>query len=121
MRSMQLLKLENLKESCIGHILDPVAATKEGRIMKLIYVDECGPLKGWDSENSNQPCLSIGAISVDASIYTTAIEELKIKIDSLEIEHIETDKLGNGYEIKAKNILTSSGFWKTHPDQQKKC
>lgn len=87
--------------------------------MKLIYVDECGPLKGWDSEKINQPCLSIGAISVDANIYTTAIEELKIKIDSLGIEHIETNKLGNGYEIKAKNILTSSGFWKTHPDQQK--
>lgn len=87
-------------------------------IMKIIYVDECGPLKGWDSEKSNQPCLSIGAISVDANIYTSAIEELKTKIDSLSIAHIDTDKLGKGYEIKAKDILASSGFWKNHPNQR---
>lgn len=85
--------------------------------MKLIFIDESGYSRNWKADIEDQPFHILSAVAIDADRYHTASEELRTSVEAiedLELEH----PLGQGFEIKAKEISRGKGWWKSHKDQR---
>lgn len=85
--------------------------------MKLIFLDESGFSKNWINDRVAQPFHVLAALAVDADNYIKACDRLRQEfngIDELKLEH----PLGQGFEIKAKDVSSGKGWWKTHKAQR---
>jgi hypothetical protein len=84
--------------------------------MRLIYFDESGYTGNWEKGISKQPWYVLSAILIPADNIGKAYSNIQYEVDQLKIPG-QHKPIGQGYEIKARDIVKGSGFWK---DQQKK-
>ncbi len=85
--------------------------------MKLIFLDESGYSKNWIEDRGPQPFHVLAGLAIDADNYIMACERLRQEfngIEGLELKH----PLGQGLEIKAKDISAGKGWWSTHTEQR---
>jgi hypothetical protein len=83
--------------------------------MRFVFLDESGFAKTGKGINE-QPFYVLAAFTVNAHTYINACENLRIQVSEI----IPSDKpLGQGYEIKAKDIYNGKGAWSDNEKRAK--
>jgi hypothetical protein len=83
--------------------------------MKLIFVDESGYTPDWRSDMAQQPHYVVSAVCVPAEKYRKMCDEMRAIVSGLGIPFAKMP-LGQGFEIKAREIVRGGGWWKDHED-----
>jgi hypothetical protein len=89
--------------------------------VKIIFLDESGYTWGnWASEKNltEQPFHVLAAVSFPADNIPDLYDHIRSKIDAINVEGMRGKKLGNGIEIKARDIARGSGYWSHHEQQR---
>lgn len=84
----------------------------------LIFVDECGYSPDWQSKKNieEQPVYILSGVAVSSEKIHTLYQNIRQAISSLNLPDIKGALLGNGEEIKAKDVDRGEGFWEQNPD-----
>jgi len=86
--------------------------------MYLIFVDECGYVKNWDSDNNirEQPFYILSAVTIPTTKIHIVYTQTRQSIKELRLSHTDADRLGRGEEIKASSVDRGEDFWKRNPE-----
>ncbi|MBT9260253.1 MAG: DUF3800 domain-containing protein [Clostridiales bacterium] len=86
--------------------------------MYLIFVDESGYVKNWDSDTSihEQPFYILSAVAIPTTQIDSVYTRIRQRIKELHLPHTSADQLGHGEEIKAKSIDKGEGHWGKDPE-----
>ena len=82
--------------------------------MRFFHLDESGYAEGdWRSEVNlaEQPFHIFSAVSFPVEVIPTLYEEIRAGISGLKIDGVVGESIGNGVEIKARDIAKGSGYW----------
>lgn len=85
--------------------------------MKLVFLDESGFEKSWKESVTDQPFHVLGGLMIDSQSYFEASELLRRAVNALGLEKL-VHPLGQGFEIKAKEIARGTGWWKNNEDKR---
>ncbi|WNC60570.1 DUF3800 domain-containing protein [Thermosynechococcus sp. QS41] len=90
--------------------------------MYLIFVDECGYVKKWDSDISiqEQPFYILSAVAIPTTRIDGVYARIRKDIKNLNLPHTYADRLGHGEEIKAKSVDRGETQWGKAPDLRKR-
>lgn len=86
--------------------------------MYLIFVDECGYVKNWDSDDNirKQPFYILSAVAIPTTKIHIVYTKIRQSIKELDLPNTNADQLGRGEEIKASSVDRGDGFWKNNPE-----
>lgn len=86
--------------------------------MYLIFVDECGYVKNWDSDTSihEQPFYILSAVAIPTTQIDSVYTRIRQRIKELHLPHTNADRLGHGEEIKASSVDRGEDFWNKNPE-----
>lgn len=85
--------------------------------MQVIFMDESGYSFNWEVNLDKQPYYVLSAVCFTAEQLFLAYEKIKNEVSSLDLEDA-TQPLGQGFEIKARDVASGSGCWRTHDDKR---
>lgn len=86
--------------------------------MYLIFVDESGYDKNWDSDNKilEQPFYILSAVAIPTTKIDIVYTQIRQSIQELPLPHTNADRFGHGEEIKASSVDRGEDFWKKNPE-----
>ena len=85
--------------------------------MKLLFIDESGFSRNWTQDIAQQPFYVLAGVCIDASEYAAACDDLRTKVECLNLPDLEF-RLGQGSEIKARDVARGDGWWGNHNEQR---
>lgn len=85
--------------------------------MKLVFLDESGFAKNWKESITDQPFYVLGGVLIDSADYFAASKELRDAVAELDLEKLP-HPLGQGFEIKAKEIAKGAGWWRSNQEKR---
>lgn len=85
--------------------------------MRLIFLDEAGFTPDWSAGMADQPYYALSAVVVPADVLAGAYTALRDGEQRLELPQA-TIPLGHGREIKARDVATGAGWWRSHNDER---
>jgi len=80
-------------------------------------MDESGYCFNWESDLDKQPYYVLSAVCFPIEQLLLAYQKIRNEVSDLNLEG-GTLPLGQGFEIKARDVSTGSGYWKTHNDER---
>lgn len=83
--------------------------------MQLIFIDESGYAPNWEESIDEQPFYVLGAVVIPFDNYVTGCQKIRKEIEKLNLPNADRP-LGLGFEIKARNVATGTGWWRRHQD-----
>lgn len=81
--------------------------------MQVIFMDESGYTFNWERDLDKQPYYVLSAICLPSEELPKAYQEIRSKVSDLNLQGA-AQPLGQGFEIKARDVATGSGYWRTH-------
>jgi hypothetical protein len=81
--------------------------------MQLVFLDESGYTFDWESGIYEQPWYVLSAITLPTNAIGKSYSILRSAIHDIDIPGQDLE-IGQGYEIKAKDIAKGSGWWSNH-------
>src|SRR3972149_11478428 len=88
-------------------------------IMRMIFLDESGFTSDWVAGMSEQPFYTLSAVCVHADKLGVGYDALRESVRELRLPK-STFLLGQGHEIKARDIATGAGWWGKHTKERNK-
>lgn len=85
--------------------------------MQVIFMDESGYSFNWEADLDKQPYYVLSAVCFPSEKLSLAYQEIRGKVSDLNLEGAARP-LGQGFEIKARDISRGSGYWETHNDER---
>lgn len=85
--------------------------------MQLLFVDESGYSSNWKNDLEDQPYFVLSGFMIDADQYVSACEVIREEFSSIKLEK-SNHPIGQGFEIKAKEIAKGNGWWKKNPESR---
>ena len=80
-------------------------------------MDESGYTFNWKADIKIQPYYVLSAVCFSSDKLPLAYQKIRAEISNLDLER-EHHPLGQGFEIKARDIVRGSSYWKTHDDKR---
>lgn len=80
-------------------------------------MDESGYSFNWEADLDNQPYYVLSAVCFPSEQLLLAYQKIRCEISDLNLEGI-AQPLGQGFEIKARDVSIGSSYWKTHDDER---
>ncbi len=84
--------------------------------MQVIFFDESGYSKNWEKDIDNQPYYVLSAVCFPFEKLLHMYQEIRNKVSNLNLPNAKP--LGQGFEIKARDVANSSGFWNTNENNR---
>jgi len=85
--------------------------------MQIIFMDESGYSFNWEANLDKQPYYVLSAVCLPSEKLPNAYQEIRSEVSDLNLEGA-TIPLGQGFEIKARDVATGSGYWRTHNEER---
>jgi hypothetical protein len=85
--------------------------------MQIIFMDESGYSFKWEANLDKQPYYVLSAVCLPSEQLPNAYQEIRSEVSDLNLEGA-TIPLGQGFEIKARDVATGSGYWRTHNEER---
>lgn len=85
--------------------------------MRMIFLDEAGYTFDWTSAMEDQPFYVLGAVVLPADNLPPAYSALRQAEQQIQLPEASVP-LGQGREIKAREVATGSGWWRSHNSER---
>jgi hypothetical protein len=85
--------------------------------MKIIFMDEAGYTFNWEADLDKQPYYVLSAVCLPSDKLLNIYQEIRRKISNLNLEGANKP-LGQGFEIKARDVANGYGYWRTHNEER---
>ena len=83
--------------------------------MQVIFIDESGCSFNWKGDICKQPYYVLSAVCFTSEQLPSAYQKIRSEVSALNLEGA-TKHLGQGFEIKARDIAKGYDYWRTHND-----
>jgi hypothetical protein len=80
-------------------------------------MDESGYTFDWEADLHKQPYYVLSAVCLPAEELPTVYQETRSEVSNLNLQGVDKP-LGQGFEIKARDVATGSGYWRTHNEKR---
>ena len=84
----------------------------------LIYIDESGYARNWESSVKSQPFYVLAAITFPVSDYLRLEKIFIERLTSIEVPGSKFSEFGYGEELKARRVASGDGFWGKNEPQR---
>lgn len=85
--------------------------------MRMFFLDEAGYTPDWTTGITDQPFYVLSAVGIEADRLASGYEALRRGEASLNLPEASTP-LGQGREIKAREIATGTGWWRNNDESR---
>lgn len=85
--------------------------------MQLLFVDESGYSSNWKNDTDDQPYFVLSGFMIDADKYTSICDSLREEFSKIKLEKYNYP-IGQGFEIKARDIAKGNGWWKKNTESR---
>jgi hypothetical protein len=85
--------------------------------MQVIFMDESGYSFNWEADLDKQPYYVLSALCFPSEQLLLAYQKIRSEVSDLNLEGA-AQPLGQGFEIKARDISSGSGYWRNHNDER---
>jgi hypothetical protein len=85
--------------------------------MQVIFMDESGYSFNWEANLDKQPYYVLSAVCFPSEQLLLAYKKIRSEVSNLNLEGA-VQPLGQGFEIKARDVASGSGYWRTHNDER---
>ncbi len=85
--------------------------------MQFLFIDESGYSNNWKADTAKQPYFVLSGYLVNSENYISYCDEIRKRIESLDLDKYDCP-LGQGFEIKAKEIYKGSTWWNKNKEKR---
>jgi hypothetical protein len=87
--------------------------------MQVIFMDESGYSFDWKKDLDKQPYYVLSAVCLPSKGLHTVYQKIRNEVSNLCLEGADRP-IGQGFEIKARDVATGSGYWRAHKKERDK-
>jgi len=86
--------------------------------MYAVFIDEAGFSWNWKEEVDQQPFYVLSAVMLPMDKLASTYNALRERVNELKIPGLDSQKLGRGIEIKAKDVDSGQGYWHNNEEHR---